>query len=77
MGEDDLDKTTPLYFEMFICTEFLHGSHSEFLRLSREDRKKLMMFTRVQAKKREREMKPLEEKQVETRVLSKAPRTRG
>lgn len=55
MGVGDIQKTTPLYVEMQVCTELLHCTHSDFLKLPQRDRKKLMLYSIVRGMKMERE----------------------
>jgi len=76
MGEDDLEITTPLYFDMYICTEFLKCTHQEFLELPRIERKKLRTFTRIQSAKMKKETDQMKEKTTEVRMLNKAPKVR-
>lgn len=54
MGVDNLDNTTPLYYDLFICTEYLHCSHSEFLSLPRIEQEKLRIYAEVKGMKNEK-----------------------
>jgi hypothetical protein len=75
MGAKDLDKVTPLFFDMHICVKFLHCSHEEFLKLPRLERKKLRMFAQVEAMKQAARLEEMEQKQKERDIISSAPQT--
>lgn len=48
----DLEKTTPLYFEMYICSEILHGMlHSDFIQLPLDEQLKWKLYTAMKAEK--------------------------
>lgn len=50
MRRDDLEYLTPLYIEMRIATEYLHCTHKEFLKLSMEERTKLIFYDEMKLK---------------------------
>jgi len=64
MGHDSpLEQTSPLYFEMYICSEILKGmTHEEFSKLSFEEKTKWKLFTSLKFKKEEYSMKKITEK---------------
>ncbi len=56
MGSDNLEVTTPLYFDMVICMEFLHCTHSDFLKLSRLEKTKCRYFLVTKGRKEQYEL---------------------
>lgn len=55
MGVGNVENITPLYIDMLICTEYLHCTHAEFLKLPKVERKKLKLFAYVKGMKLENE----------------------
>ena len=44
---------TPLYITMKICAEYLHCSHLEFLKLSREEKMKWYLFEEMKRRRKD------------------------
>ena len=53
---------TQLFVEMYICSEFLHCSHEEFLKLPRLERKKCKMYLQVKNEKSKYELDEMDRK---------------
>lgn len=75
MGFDDLSKTTQLYFEMYICSEILHGMlHSDFISLSNDEQLKWKLYAALKLKKEERHLEELKIKKKDTEQSARRPK---
>ena len=54
-----LEKSTPLYMDMYIATKFLHKTHEEFLKLPEVEKLKLRAFLHVKNLKEEKRNKEM------------------
>jgi len=62
MGYDDLDKDTPLYRDLYLCTEFLKCDHDTFLKLPKTEKLKLRTFLDVKMMKQSKSMEDIKDK---------------
>ena len=80
MGVSDLEHVTPLFIDMHICTEQLHCTHEEFLKLPRIEKSKQRNYLLVKNMKRQKEFKDMENKGKaeadKQELLKSAPATR-
>ena len=58
--DEDPDKVTSLYFEMYICSEILHGmQHRDFLELPFEEQLKWKLYATLKNKKEDFHIKKI------------------
>lgn len=63
LKRSDYEHFTPLYIEMKIAAQYLHTTHSEFLKLPIDERRKLVLFEEMNRGYEKHQIDQLKDKQ--------------
>ncbi len=77
--EEDIEKTTSLAVEMFICSEYLHITHLEFEKLPWEEKIKWYILVQEKGKREEKKQEEADRKSKERKTENNkdAPQSPG